>query len=626
MEEPVAAPVEAPAEEAVAAPVDPPPLAAPVAAPAASPPPPPAAAPESGAIPVLRSPISGPVAMAPSGGALPLASLAPPAPNGNGTAKTPLTGPIPVVVTPSGSVPVIDPPTSAPASVAAVVPAAPVVVPAPAVPRPSASPASAPHLPPRLADAHARAPGTSKPLSAARRRRRAPVIVGWLVVMALLVAGAVVARQFFFAPSWTDETAPLAAFVESQRSLTFDHPVTVTTLDGPTFAARAYDVLVGIDADDEASIAASARALGLLQGELESVPTSQLAGEGRIALYDPDSGTIYVDRTVAETDRRAALVRELDLALLDQRFGWGDRLEDLTSAQRLAFLTGLVGDAELTGRGWSASTATGTGSGGGSTLPELSALTGATSTPATMALLLSMPGAAGPLVAGNARTDGTVTPEVLARSVPDSDLALADPLAAVGVAPEPAEARTGDSLGAMAWFAVLAARIEPAQAWDAIAALAGDTTEVFQEGDQVCVRSEIATRDGADSLLLAASLQQWAQAGPAEAGATVEVGADGVISVQSCDPGPGATTLTRPDVAASAVAYVVFERHLLQEAASATGESPAALAPCLIPSLRESGTLDELVGAAGLVGWDLAAVDSSAARARSAELAATCAG
>jgi hypothetical protein len=625
LDAPMAPPVQVEASVETPAVATPPPALPAVESPAPPPPaPPPAEGPVSGVIPVLRSPISGPVTMSPSGGTVPLATLAPPAPNGNGSA-TAASGQVPVVtVTPSGAVPVIDPPATTLTGGTSTVAAAPVVVPAPAVPRPSAAPATAPHLPPRLADAHARAPGTSKPMSSTRRRRRGPVIIGWLVVVALLVAGAVVARQFFFAPSWTDETAPLAAFVESQRSLTFDHPVTVTTLDGPTFAARAYDVLVGVDADDEASTAAGARALGLLQGDLESVPTSQLAGAGRIALYDPGSGTIYVDTTVAETDRRAALVRELDLALLDQRFGWGDRLEGLTSAQRLAFLTALVGDAELTGRGWSASSAAGTGSGSPSPLPELSVLADATATPAPMALLVTTPSAAGALLAGNARADGGVTPDVLASDVPESDLGLVDAAATVGTAPEAAEDATGDSLGALTWFAVLAGRIDTAQAWAAVAAWADDTTEVFQEGEQVCVRSEIVTRAGADSLLLAASLQQWAQAGPAEAGATVEVDGDGVITVLSCDPGSGAATLTRPAVAATAVAYVVFEQLLLQEAAAASGESPGALAPCLVPKLRDAGTVDELVGAAGLVGWNLAAVDSTAARTRTAELAATC--
>lgn len=611
--------VEAPAPPVVEAPA--PPVAEPPAPPAApAPGPPPSEGPVSGVIPILRSPISGPVALAPSGGTMPLASLVPPATNGNGSVRVLASGQVPVVaVTPSGAVPVIDAPSPPPVVGTPMTPR--VAVPTPVAPRPTPAPASAPHLPPRLADAHARAPGTSKPMSSTRSRRRAPVVLGWLVVVALLVAGAVVARRFFFAPSWTDETAPLAAFVESQRSLTFQHPVTVTTLDGPTFAARAYDVLVDVDAGEEAATAATARALGLLQGDLGSVPTSQLAGEARVALYDPDTGTIYVDGTVAETDRRAALVRELDLALLDQRFGWGDRLSGLSSAQRLAFLTGVVGDAELTGRGWKAA---GSGSATTPALPRLTTLAGADATPASMALLVSLPGAAGPLVAGNVRSDGAVTPEVLATTVPDSDLALVDALVSVGAAPPPDGVSTADSLGALTWFAVLAGRIDAAQAWAAAAAWGGDTTEVFQEGEQLCIRSEVGVREGADGLLLAASLQQWAQAGPAEAGATVDVAPDGVITVQSCDPGSQATTLNHPAVAATAVAYVVFEQQLLQEAAAAVDARPAALAACLLPPLRASGAIDELVAAAGVAGWDLQAVDRTAASAQAADVAAGC--
>jgi hypothetical protein len=92
--------------------------------------------------------------------------------------------------------------------------------------------------------------------------------------------------------------------------------------------------------------------------------------------------------------------------------------------------------------------------------------------------------------------------------------------------------------GSVQWFLMLAERIKPAIALRAVDGWGGDTQAVWSKGGKVCVGANFSGDTPADDDEMRDALGRWKRAMP-EADVTVERG-NGVVSFESCDPGPSA--------------------------------------------------------------------------------------
>jgi hypothetical protein len=100
---------------------------------------------------------------------------------------------------------------------------------------------------------------------------------------------------------WDGRVADLAAFVEDERGLDFDHPVYVDFLSAAEYSAQTTEEDVSL-ADGEREeldrYAGQLRALGVASGELDLFTAfNQVADGGTLAFYDPTDQRVRVRGT-----------------------------------------------------------------------------------------------------------------------------------------------------------------------------------------------------------------------------------------------------------------------------------------------------------------------------------------
>ena len=151
------------------------------------------------------------------------------------------------------------------------------------------------------------------------------------VVVGLLVLGAVavgVGRLGDDGPShpdeWDPRVADLAAFVEDERGLEFEHPVYVDFLTPAEYTAQTTDDEGTMEEDEREQLdryAAELRALGVASGELDLFAAfNQVSDGGTLAFYDPTDERVRVRGTEMTVGLEVTLVHELTHALQDQHF------------------------------------------------------------------------------------------------------------------------------------------------------------------------------------------------------------------------------------------------------------------------------------------------------------------
>ena len=90
-----------------------------------------------------------------------------------------------------------------------------------------------------------------------------------LLVLALLGGGVFAAKYYLLDQRWAGEVKPLVEEVEDARGLSFDHPLTVTSLPVAEYATKLATVSLGLAEESSAATAAEWRSLGLLSGDLD---------------------------------------------------------------------------------------------------------------------------------------------------------------------------------------------------------------------------------------------------------------------------------------------------------------------------------------------------------------------
>jgi hypothetical protein len=171
---------------------------------------------------------------------------------------------------------------------------------------------------------------------------------------------------------------------------------------------------------------------------------------------------------------------------------------------------------------------------------------------------------------------------------------------------------SGD-FGALSWLLVLAERIDPLVALQAVEGWGGDAYVAYTQNDRTCVRLAWQGDTGADGQEMQDALNQWTAAMPA--GAASVTADSGQLNVEACDPGADAATLNNR---ALDVLQMPATRSALALSAVQQGQVPVdrafAFGDCFVHTLG----YDQLVAAnkGGLSAETTSLVQSVAAECR----------
>jgi hypothetical protein len=390
----------------------------------------------------------------------------------------------------------------------------------------------------------------------------------WIALALVLFVGGPLVRWMTMSggpshPSrWNPRVADLAAFVETERGLRFDHPVSVDFLSDARFRREVTSDEGDLSADERKDIGESestARAVGLVRGDADLfAATNTLNGDGILALYDPDTQRVKVRGTELTARRRATLVHELTHALQDQHFDLSRQGTYDTDAQNSALEAVVEGDAMRVEHAYVATFSDdekaeyhreGPVDGGETTtsgdVPDwLSAFSGAP-------YILGEP-----FVAALVADGGLRAVDRALRNPPASEEQLMDAAHFLeGDDPLPVHSpklAKGDRLidradfGTFSWLVMLSERIPARDALVAVDGWGGDAYVAFERQGKVCVRAAFTGDRRRDTDEMAAALDAWALAMPPGAASVSRrghpgaEGASAVVEVFSCDPGPAA--------------------------------------------------------------------------------------
>lgn len=411
--------------------------------------------------------------------------------------------------------------------------------------------------------------------------------------------------------SWDDRVGPFVEFVESERGLSFEHPVHVDFLTDEEVRDQvtASDTdLSDEDLDDIESTAGFFRALGLIEGDWDVFESfNQLSGSGTLGYYEFDTQRIVMRGRELTPAVRATLVHELVHALQDQHFGIGATFDELAETDDDSATTAVLravveGDAERIETTYIDSLTEADRSGYEA---ERQAIADryddeTADVPPILATLMWLPyGLGESLVEITYDRSGQAGVDELFVEPPGSEEILFDPwrrsdlLAEVPVA-APAladgEVFTDEGpFGATGWYYVLAERIGAQQALFAVDGWGGDRYVGFERDGVTCVRIHWVGDTSADTDEFAVALDAWVRSGPAGHARTWREGS--LVGLESCDPGLDSAAVGLG--AEEEATLVLFERIGGVSALVDDGMSVES-ARCIADELLATFTLDEL--------------------------------
>ena len=377
-----------------------------------------------------------------------------------------------------------------------------------------------------------------------------------VAVVGLLVAVAVVLRADDGYPDeWDERVAPLVDFVEDERGLAFEHPVTVEFLTEDEYAAQSQvdeGGLTDLDREMFDESASVLQALGLVPPGTDLLDTSNAMMEsGTLAFYDPWTETVTVRGTEMSPALEVTLVHELVHVAQDQAFDLEAALEDDSVGAYEAHHAMVEGDASRIDQAYllTMTTADQDAYWDESMGEWDDAEEGLAEVPGAYQAMFAAPYALGqPLVELIADQGGNDAVDAAFVDPPASTEHLFHPLSYFdGDAPVEVDQpdvpsgadRFGEAseLGAITLFVMLSDRIDIVTALDATDGWGGDMSVSFHDGDRTCVRTDLVGDSPADTEEILVALQMWAGAGPAGA-ATVSLDGD-LVALEACIPPDG---------------------------------------------------------------------------------------
>jgi hypothetical protein len=380
--------------------------------------------------------------------------------------------------------------------------------------------------------------------------------VGSLGVVALVVTAGLtmlaIRDHHHYPKAWDAKIAPIVAFVEKHRGLTYKHPVAVEYLPDKQFEALVTKQDSGIPDPSDADREASLRALGLIAGGTKlQQDSTKIQSNGVMAFYSDQQQKVVVRGTGSlDASTRVTLAHELTHALQDQHFDLSKLRSQAEPGADLAVLSLIEGDAVSVENEYhdSLSTAdlTAYDKAQAKDYGEFQAAT------ADVAPVLSLefdaPYEFGPAFVAALRANGGYQrvdeafahPPTSMEQVmwPARFLVRQDPVAVE--VPKSADAESvlfpPEPIGAFETFLLLAQRLDPKVALTAARGWGGDEAVSIKEKDgTVCVRENVVGESAATTKVIGDAYKAWATAGPRDLVTVASAG--GHVSVTACDPG-----------------------------------------------------------------------------------------
>lgn len=440
--------------------------------------------------------------------------------------------------------------------------------------------------------------------------RHSFLIIGAAVVVVLALIASVMWFGGFGSDSaypakWDARLGDLPGTVSRLRGLAFEHPVPVRFLSEADFKKE-----VGVDPKPSKRrrekldrLTESLRAAGLLTGKvdvLESINQEQQSAV--LAYYSPSRKEVVVRGTGRpDAARRVTLAHELTHVLQDQHFDLDQieaRVRKDPEGSSDALRAVIEGDAvriedryvkELSAADTKAYRK-------GRAREQQTADSGTKDVPAIIELQFSAPYRFGPPVlqvlaadGGNANVDRAFRDGVFTQKLfiePSASLSDRKPVPVADPKLEPREKRIDkvESFGAFDLYLVLASRLPPGDALGVANRWAGGRMLTYRAKGQTCIRAAVQARTASGRRDLRSRLTLWAETLPAGM-ATIGTRGD-AITLDSCDPGVGAT-LSSPDAALTRAADLLdMEAGIAKEAHDAG--APPSVARCFALKIVQS--------------------------------------
>ena len=317
---------------------------------------------------------------------------------------------------------------------------------------------------------------------------------------------------------WPADIAPIADRVEQIRGLRFRHAIPVRHVQVPNGSATP------VDASTRAALETAVKplvALGMVGASNNVASLFDAASEPPAGVYTSDNEVIRVFVPTATASGRAVLAHELTHALEDQRFPQADRRTPRIATQVIAYRAVVEGSASRVQRlyvdePWE---------------PPFPAqrvvhpgeIQFGTDTSVQEWEWFAALGVA-PYTLGTAYVDATlargdVTWDRIIADPPISDVVIVDPLAPPGslFQARGLPSTTFSEPSAIEVYLVLASRIDPADALDAMLRSSGSLLTTYERDGRPCADLTLLTRRP-DDPSVTATLDKWiASAGPANA-------------------------------------------------------------------------------------------------------------
>lgn len=431
-----------------------------------------------------------------------------------------------------------------------------------------------------------------------------------------------------FPASWDPRVQPLVDFVQKDRGLSFDHPVSVNFVTPAGYSAAVSSGSLGAAAQASAhSEEGLYRALGLVSGSFDlNASSNQLQDDGTLAFYSDQAKDITVRGTDLTVGVRVTLAHELTHVLQDQHFDLTRINQMPDSGQQFAYQALFEGDAVRVENDYVASLAPADQQAydAEQNAQGSSASTGLAGVPTALVTMFGAPYVLGPELVKvlMARGGNSAVDEAL-RNPPLDELQVFDPYVYFAKTlpqkvAEPALGKVekrfdGGDFGAMSWYIVLTQRIDPHLALPASDAWGGDAYVAYTKGTKSCARADISAATPSGVSALTTAFAAWAQAMPAGS-ASVTAKAGG-IEVNACDPGTGANLQPVP-TAQEALVLPVFRTDFVQ-GALASG-APLPISRCSATAVVLAHSEADMADPTG------AAFTSAAGRAQLSQAVASC--
>lgn len=354
--------------------------------------------------------------------------------------------------------------------------------------------------------------------------------------------------------TWDPRLVDLVSFVETERGLTFEHPVEVEFLDDAAFKDKVRSPEPTAEEREELDRAVEElRALRLVSGHPDLFKAgNDLVTDRVVGLYVPEDEALYVRGTSLTPYVRSTVVHELTHAAQDQHFD----LEELQGdAEDESIVRTLIeGDAVRVEEAYQrrlsqadqesyAATAAGFAreADSGDDIPQV------------LQDVFSYPYVFGPTLLDTLEAKGgNGAVDAAFRHPPVTDAQVVDPSTyplsfsprdlPAPTLPEGAKA-DGDShpFGQVGVLEVLGSKLGYTESWAAVQGWAGDEARSYRVKGLACVALDIAAADDTAATRLEAAFARWHQGL-----ASTSISRTGtVVAVRACDPG-GSTALTPP--------------------------------------------------------------------------------